>query len=173
MISGGEVTQSTVPSMDLGDFSFPLNAANPSKPVDVEAIANKFLDQKWDMFLTGTVAQGAGDLFKMFGSIWAMGIQFDAMMAINDRRMDAQENIAGFQKELGLESMETQDKANNRLYGPNGYARELASIQARTQLAIEDKRLEHRERMAAMRNVDDAFSFSRRDYAYGNPFAGA
>lgn len=189
MIAGG-FADTTVPAapapFTAGDIGFPAQPAGTefydsklsnilqhqesmqtSQQTHQLALQTNQQDFQWDMFLGQTIGQGVGDLIKMVGWIWGMGIQANAAETINDRRMEAQENVAGFQKDLGFEYLKIQNQANERLYGPNGYAREVENIKANKELAALDKNLEYKKEVAAMRTLDDAFSIQRNDYFYG------
>lgn len=183
MISGGFAeaagpTTPAVPTLVVDGLNFPAAEA----PADIYQgfkVKDDLLpfmrgmqadnnQHQWDMQLMSSVSQGAGDLIKTMGWVIGMGMKFNSDETINDRRMDAQENIASFQQKLGLEYLQVQDKANDRAAK---LAPELKQIEANTALAIEKERLESRERREAMEGVDRAFDMgNRRSYFDGNPF---
>lgn len=194
-LAGGEVTDTTVPQLGVSNNGTSVQIPAPpaltpdqigggmtdaqrgqyfdgqigllgSQKTLMDNAAAALAPQPW--YLNSTLWGGVSGLVQNVFAWLANTRYMEMAETINDRRMEAQENIAGYQSELGMEYLKIQNQSNERMYGQNGYAREVEQIRANKELAALDKTLEHKERAAALRNVDRAFSLNgRSDYFYG------
>lgn len=135
-----------------------------------------------DKITDGTIM---GDLKQMYGwnilgNSFNQGIQFlfswlaqrtmwGAQKSIMNRQADAAEHISTDRRATEEKMIDFMDEADDRMNGRNGLRERLAEIESNRDLAMYDRRMDSQERIAAMRELDNAFSV-RSDYSnYGSP----
>lgn len=162
-----------VPTASVGSPGSSISMPMSSIPAgDVTAkdflnVAQSGINQNyWGMaanFFTGLVNNIFG--FAMQGQ-W-----LDAQEHINDRRADAAEHIATDEYQWRGRALDAAQTSDERMNGPNGLKERLAKIEAQKDEGMYKDHLASQERLAALQNLDRAFSLGRNDYSYGNPFA--
>ena len=97
-----------------------------------------------------------------------------AQERIAGRQAEAAENIAGKQLTWQLRLADSVDKQSEQMYGPDGFAERKERIDSQTAIAMNKDKEQGKTERAALRGVDEVFSYGSRDsYGYGNPFASA
>lgn len=157
--------------------------SGPGNPID-PTVANNFwtkatdiLDRSMSLQESQQTWNGVQNLVTsglQFGkdimSFLLMEKQFNVTRDIYDRRAKAEEHISDNQKEWGIKYLEYADAADARHNSPDGINERLARIQSQTLIDIRQRELESKERIAAMRDLDERFGLSTRpDYTYGYP----
>lgn len=157
--------------LELGGNSLALPV---STGVDLSKVDGDKLIKAWETQSEAnrnlTAAQIGFGMINQFLGFIAQMRWFDAQETINDRRIEAQENISKDAKEVNLRYLEIAEKSDKRQNGPGGLKERLARIEAEQNIEMYDRKMDTQERIAAQKNLDQAFSYGS-DYNYGNPYA--
>lgn len=150
-------------------------AVNGASPAAVDKFIGDstiegILGHQEKMFGYSLIANGVNTLITNLAAWAANGKMWDAQMNINDRRMEAMENISADNRATSEKWIDFMDSANRRTDGPGGTRERVARIEANRDIEMYERRAQTQERLAAMRSLDTSFGL-RSEYSYGAPYA--
>lgn len=95
--------------------------------------------------------------------------QFDMLENIAQLKINADKEIAGFEKELSLEFLKNAKESDERMNGAGGLNERLAQMKFNNDLEIHKMDLEYQKEVRAMENfLPEAFGMRSEPY-YGRP----
>lgn len=183
MISGGTIgggqelapPPPTTPAPAAGQFeggglALPMLAGGPSQGT-WDAM---FKDFSINDYLSNSMwANGISQVIGTLGNVLAMGIQFEAMVDINNRRAQAAEHISDNQVTLGQKYLDIANKSDERLNGPGGLNRHIVNTDAALKDRMDERKVSAWKEIEATRMSDSRFELGggvpRNDYPYGLP----